>query len=145
MKNSTSFQFSTFVFLGLLLLTTSCKEDRVTEEMTDSYEVEIQIISPNEGQTITAGQEFRVEVEYTRNGNLIHNILVEIVDTSNNRVERLVERHAHVQGEFTFKQEGIVMNEAGTYKVRAMTVDIDETDILGSSENNMVERTFSIQ
>ena len=145
MKNIKSFQFSTFVFLGLLLLTTSCKEDRVTEEMTDSYEVEIQIISPSEGQTITAGQEFTVEVEYTRNGNLIHNILVEIVDTSNNRVERLVERHAHVQGEFTFKQEGIVMNEAGTYKVRAMTVDIDETDILGSLENNMVEQTFSIQ
>lgn len=145
MRNFKSLQLLTIAFLGMLLMTTSCKEDRSTEEMTDSYEVAIQIISPDEGQTITAGQEFTVEIEYSRSGNLIHNVLVEIVDSSNNRIERLVERHAHVQGEFTFKQEGIVMNEAGTYKVRAMTVDIDETDILGSSENNMVERTFSIQ
>ena len=128
----------------------ACGED--TAVLTEpAYEVNVAIISPDNGTAFAAGESFTVEVDYERNNNIIHNIKVEILDETGNSVKKLVERHAHVPNSFTYKEEDIIMNQAGTYIIRAQTTDLDlDGDGQGVSNedadlNNMVEHTIIIQ
>lgn len=147
MKN---FKFMPVLGLSLLCLTvfiSSCNKDGDRTVDTD-YQVNVEIVSPSTDATIAAGDPFTVEVDYSREGQLIHNISIEIVDANGAMVEKLVERHAHVADEFTFKQEGIVINQAGNYKVRAMTTDLhtgEEEHEESEEDNNLVEQNFVIQ
>ena len=138
-------------FLAIAFLTTSCGEDRDADEAT-AYIVDVEIISPADNSTMAVAENFTVEVDYTRKENTIHNIKIEIVDMAGNQVMNLVERHAHVPNEFTFKMENITIDQAGTYILRAATTDLHiEGDGGGNGNgngndvNNVVEHTIIIQ
>lgn len=134
-------------FLAVAFLTTSCGEDRATDEAT-AYIVDVEIISPTDNSTMAVDENFTVEVDYTRKENTIHNIKIEIVDMAGNQVMNLVERHAHVPNEFTFKMDNISISQAGTYILRAATTDLHIEGDGGGEEHdadNMVEHTITIQ
>lgn len=148
MKN---YQLLFFNFLMLTLFTTSCGEDRAVEENV-AYEVEVEIISPADNSTFAIGETFEVEVDYARAENTIHNVKVEILDAAGNQVMNLVERHAHVANEFTFKMDAVKIDQAGTYTIRAATTDLQDdegaqsgNDGHDSEERNLVEHTINIQ
>lgn len=147
MKNWKSFSTLLLALLTVIFLVTSCGEDRAIEENV-SYDVDVAIISPANNAQMSVGEAFNVEVDYARNENIIHNIKVEIVDMDGNQILNLVERHAHVANEFTFNAENIVIDEAGTYLVRASTTDLldgDEHTDGDGDENNLVEHTITVQ
>jgi len=157
MKNwkSLPLLFIALIAIGCL---TSCGEDRAVEAAVEGYEVDVAIVSPNNNALMAVGENFNVEVDFARNENIIHNIKVEIVDMNGNQIENLVERHAHVANEFTFTADGIKIDQAGTYLVRASTTDFhvgDEGEEHGEGaghgegevkeENNLVEHTITVQ
>ena len=112
---------------GLILIFlfgyTACGEE-ATVEVVD-YRVELTIVSPLSNATYEVNEPFRVEVDYQRSDNqLIHNIKVEIVDADGMTVQRLVERHAHVAGTFTFTSDPLSIATPGVYTVRAETTDL---------------------
>ncbi len=146
MKNWKSLQLLLLVILTVACLNTSCKEDRKVDEAV-SYEVDVDIVSPANNAQMVVDEAFNVEVDYTRAENTIHNIKVEIVDNNGNQIQKLVERHAHVANEFTFKAENIKIDQAGTYLIRASTTDLEDGAGEGQddSENNLVEHTIIIQ
>jgi len=152
MKFWKSFPLLFTMLLAITFLATSCGEDRAIEEET-AYVVDVEIISPANNSTMAINENFTVEVDYTRKENTIHNIKVEIVDMAGNQVMNLVERHAHVANEFTFKVDNISISQAGTYTLRAATTDLHiDGDEHGSgdenghdTDNNLVEHTIIIQ
>lgn len=150
LKNWKSIPILFFALIAVASLSTSCGEDRAIDEAV-SYEVDVAIISPANNAQMAAGEAFNVEVEYTRKENTIHNIKVEIVDMNGNQIQKLVERHAHVANEFTFKMEAIKIDQAGTYLVRASTTDLDSDGEEHQGEgndddkNNLVEHTITIK
>ena len=155
MKNWKSLPLLFAILLGITFLATSCGEDRAIEEET-AYVVDVEIISPANNSTMAVGEDFNVEVDYTRNENIIHNIKVEIIDMDGNQVMNLVEQHAHVANEFTFKVENIIIDQAGTYILRAATTDLHtgedgdshghgSGDGDGQDADNLVEHTIIVQ
>ena len=147
MKNLKSLPGLLLALLSIACLSASCGDDRDAVE-NESYQVDVVIISPDNNAQMAVDENFNVEVDYARNGNTIHNIKVEIVDLNGNQIQKLVERHAHVANEFTFKMEDIKIDQAGTYLVRASTTDLEaegHTDGGDTNENNLVEHTITIQ
>ncbi len=154
MKNWKSTPLLFMTLIAITCFTVSCSEDQVAEETATEYVVDVEIISPANNATMTAGENFNVEVDYARQENIIHNIKVEILDTDGNQVMNLVERHAHVPNEFTFSAENIAIDQPGTYTLRAATTDLhlgDDGHEHGASDGdahdkeNMVEHTFVVQ
>jgi len=151
MKNWKSPPLLVLALITIICFAISCGEDRAVEENV-AYVVEVEIITPANNTTLTTGENFNVEVDYTRKDNTIHNIKVEILDAAGNQVIKLVEQHAHVANEFTFKAENISISEAGTYTLRAATTDLhtegdgnEPSNGDGHEEANLVEHTIIIQ
>jgi len=150
MKNWKSLPVLLLTLLTIACLNTSCKEDRAVIE-NENYEVDVAIISPDNNAIMSVGENFNVEVDYARNGNTIHNIKVEILDMNGNLVQKLVERHAHVANEFTFKMDDIKIDQMGTYIVRASSTDLHDGEgenqhgAGNEDHNNRTEHTFTIQ
>ncbi|MEM1123902.1 MAG: hypothetical protein AAGJ18_25920 [Bacteroidota bacterium] len=155
MKKLKSSNLLFFARLLMAIFTMGCGEDREVVENTD-YVVDIEIVSPANNATLNVGESFNVEVDYARAENIIHNIKVEILDANGEQVQKLVERHAHVANEFTFKMEDIQIDQAGTYTVRAATTDLHDGEH-GEGEHsshesgghdkmeNVVEHTITVQ
>lgn len=140
-----------FAFFVIAFCIISCGEDREAEENV-AYVVDIEIISPANNATMAVGEDFKVEVDYTRKENTIHNVKVEIVDSQGVTVHNLVERHAHVANEFTFQSEAVSIGQAGTYFVRASSTDLHIEGANDSHESgdghdadNMVEHVLVVQ
>lgn len=143
MKNWTSLLL---LFVGLTAITclsVSCGDKDSVEDV--DYIVNVAIITPNNNASFSSGESFTVEVDYKRSGNLVHNVKVEIIDASGNTVTNLVDRHAHVADAFTFKQDNVVLNSAGTYTIRASTTDLVENGESNNDSKNMVEHTIVVQ
>ncbi len=132
------------ILFALAIFNTSCKEDRSIEE-NESYIVDVEIVSPTNNATMAVEETFDVVVDYARQENTIHNIKVEIMDAEGNQVAKLVERHAHVANEFTFKAENVQIDHPGTYTIRAATTDLDNGDGENNDVKNLVEHTITIQ
>ena len=115
-----------FVLLTISCFMTSCGEDREAVE-NGEYVVAVEIVSPANNATLTAGETFKVEVDYARNEDIVHNVKVEIMNEDGNVVKSLVNKHAHVANEFTFIDEAVTIDQTGTYIVRASTTDLDAT------------------
>lgn len=145
MKNWKSLPVLLLTLFSITFLNISCKENREVVDAV-SYEVDVAIISPANNAQITIGEPFIVEVDFTREENTIHNIKVEILDVDGNQIQKLVERHAHIANEFTFKMEDIKIDQAGTFLVRASTTDLqDGTGEEDDDGNNLVEHTITVQ
>jgi len=154
MKNLKSLFLLSMMLLTLSMFTTSCGDDERVVEENATYEVTIEIVSPANNATLAVGETFNVEVDYARADNIIHNIKVEILDADGNQMMNLVERHAHVANEFTFKVEDLKIDQAGTYIVRAATTDLHDGDgEHGSTDGgghdgdskNLAEHTITVQ
>ncbi len=143
MKNWKSYPVLLAAFFAISLGLISCGEDRAAAENV-AYIVDVEIITPANNATVAIGENFRVEVDYARKDNTIHNIKVEIVDIQGVTVHKLVERHAHVANEFTFQSEVVSIGQAGTYLVRASSTDLDVADD-GVEGDNMVEHVLVVQ
>lgn len=155
MKNWKSLPLAIAVLMTLTCGLVSCGEEGIVED-TAAYIVDVEIISPADNVTMSINENFTVEVDYARQENIIHNIKVEILDGEGNQVMNLVERHAHVANEFTFKAENIAIDQPGTYTLRATTTDLHlegEGDSHGSdgansdehNKENTVEHTIVVQ
>lgn len=107
---------SLFLF-SVLLLSTSCDKD----EQEDSYLVTIDIDAPN---TVNKGAPFSVEVAYTRDNDIIHNVKVEILNENGHSMTKLIEQHVHEANAYTFKKDDIIIEEVGTYTLRAFSSDL---------------------
>jgi len=157
MKNWKSSNLLFLALFSMLLVYTSCGDEDGLEDA--DYRVEVQIVVPEDGAQIMKDVPFTVEVAYTRDNDLIHNVSVDILNANGHSVKKLVEKHAHEKNNFTFKEEGITLEAAGTYTLRAMTTDMHDGDAAhgasgehGSAEHstalgdehNMVEHTFTV-
>ena len=158
MKNWKSPNLLCLAFFSLFVVASGCDKDDGTENA--DYRVEVQIVAPENGAQIATNTPFSVEVAYTRDNDIIHNVLVEIINENGHTVKKLVEKHAHEANAFTFKEAGVTLTEAGTYKLRAMTTDMHsgeaghgeggehstaEHSEASGAEHNMVEHTFTVQ
>lgn len=148
MKNGKLPPLLLIIFFAISFSIISCGEDREAEENA-AYIVDVEIITPTNNATMTVGEDFKVEVDYARKDNTIHNIKVEIVDIQGVTVYNLVERHAHVANEFTFQSEAVSIGQTGTYFVRASSTDLEvegDNDNQGSGDaDNMVEHVLVVQ
>lgn len=150
MKNWRLHPILLMVFLAISFSSISCGEDREAEENA-AYIVDVEIITPTNNATMAVGENFRVEVDYARKENTIHNVKVEIVDIQGVPVYNLVEKHAHVANEFTFQSDAISIGQAGTYFVRASSTDLeiegdnDNHDGTDGEEDNIVEHVLVVE
>ena len=158
MKNWKSPNLLYLAFFSLFVVASSCDKDDGDEDA--DYRVAVQIVAPENGAQIATNTPFSVEVAYTIDNDIIHNVLVEIVDETGHTVKKLVEKHAHEANAFTFKEAAVILTEAGTYKLRAMTTDMHsgeaghgesgehstaEHNAASGAEHNMIEHTFMVR
>jgi len=109
----------TLVLLSSLIISIGCKKDG-----EENYFVTIDIITPENGTVLQKSEPFSVEVDYARAGDIIHNIKIEILNADGHSMMKLVERHVHEADNFKFTQDNIVIEQAGTYTLRALSTDM---------------------
>jgi len=140
-----------------LLFWTGCKK-----ESLDSYLVSIEIEAP---ATAKIGEPFEVTVNYARDNDIIHNVLIEILNEHGHQSMKLEERHVHESNTYSFTQADIVLDKAGTYTLRAFSSDMHDgethsgehggehmeemdghdSDATSDDKHNTVEHTIVIQ
>ena len=105
------------LLVGICLISSCDKED-------DDYMVAIDILAPTENAVVTTNEAFTVEVDLFREGDIIHNVAIMIVDSAGNHIQKLEERHVHEADQYTFKKEDVVIAEAGIYRVMVVSTDL---------------------
>jgi hypothetical protein len=144
MKNLMTSKFFLLIIGSIMLWSIACKKENTGEEETP-YTVNIAIKSPANNAEIAVGSTFTVEVEYTRDQNIIHNILVEVLKEDGSSLTKLVDRHAHVPNSFTFKDDNVNISQAGTYKIRALSTDLVDNGNTDNNKKNRVEHTIVVK
>ena len=92
------------------------------------YKVNIDIVKPGENTIIDVDTDMEVEVTYTHetHGEIIHNVLIDIVDSDGNQVAKLLEEHVHSDMPYTYSNAAAWKTTTpGTYTLRAMTTDFE--------------------
>ncbi|MEO0776762.1 MAG: hypothetical protein AAFW73_25630 [Bacteroidota bacterium] len=108
----------------------------------DDYKVTVDIVSPAENVVMAASAAMEVEITFTHEtpGEVIHNIRVDVIDASDNVVATLFDDHVHTDQPYTFrKSDALAPDQAGTYRLRAMTTDMTDENM------NMMMRAFTVQ
>ncbi len=124
MKNLQKLSFL-LLLMSSLFVFTACDDDNDDMQMEEStYEVSVAIVAPTEGATVQAGEAFNVRVEYTRQDDIIHNVQVDILDSRDTVVQTLISEHIHTEDTYVFEKNDVIINEAATYRLRAMTTDM---------------------
>ena len=132
MKNTI---FALFL-LGSLLTIGSCHNH---DDEDATYEVAINILQPSADKTFAVGAFMPIEVTFSRPNEVIHNVLIQVLDANNVVVETLLEKHAHVTGSFTYNEtNGFKPTKAGTLKLKAQTTDENKL------QPNIKEFTFTV-
>jgi len=158
MKNLQKLSFLLLLTLSGVLVFTACEDDDDDMQMEEStYEVNVAIAAPAEGATVQAGEAFNVRVEYSRQDDIIHNVQIDILDTRDTVVQTLISEHIHTENTYIFEKSDVVINDTGTYKLRAMTTDMHSgghgEDMHGGGHNhddshnakNMKVHTFTVE
>ena len=122
----------------LLFVFFACNKDERTPD--ESYIVEIDIIQPEENAAISVGDNLPIEVRFSRpNNQIIHNVLIEILDSDGAVIRTIRNKHEHVNGEVTFKQnDAFTANETGRF-----TLKVETTNFEGEEPNDAI-RSFSV-
>ena len=114
---SLKYFYSGLLTIGLLFWTSCNKEE------LESYLVSIDIDAP---AAVKVGEPFDVTINYERDNDIIHNVLIEIVNEQGHQTMKLEERHVHEANSYSFSQANIVLDNAGTYTLRANTTDLHD-------------------
>lgn len=126
--------------LATSLFFLSCEKDEHQHDEEGPYLVTIEIQSPVPGAIVPAGQPLPVKVVFTRPDNkLIHNIAIQVADMNNQVVATIWAFHVHEPGTYTFETDNYVPQEAGSFKLQAVT-----TDMAGESPN-LKEVSFFVE
>jgi hypothetical protein len=132
-----------FLFaFAISLLSFSCqKDDEHQHDDEGPYLVTIDIQSPTPGAIAPLGQSLPVKVVFDRPGNkAIHNIMIQVADMNNQVVAILWEEvHIHESGPYVFESDNYVPQEAGAFKLQAISTDME-----GGSAN-LKEAGFNVE
>lgn len=110
------------LFLLASLLTIGGCHNHDDEDAT--YEVAINIVQPSGDKAVVVGAFTPVEVTFSRPNEVIHNVLIQVLDANNTVVETLLDKHAHVTGSFNYNEtNGFKPTKIGTFKLKAQTTD----------------------
>ena len=110
------------VLIGSLFTLGSCHNH--DDDETSVYQVAINIVQPSGDKAVVVGAFTPVEVNFSRPNEVIHNVLIQVLDANNAVVETLLDKHAHVTGSFTYNEtNGFKPTKAGTFKLKAQTTD----------------------
>lgn len=116
-----------FLFaLALSLFSQSCQKDDDHDHVDGPYFVTIDIQRPAPGTIAAIDQALPVKVIFTRADNqLIHNITIQVADMNNQVIAKIWEFHVHEPGSYTFESDNYVPAEAGSFKLQAITTDME--------------------
>lgn len=118
----------------------SCEKDEHQHDEEGPYLVTIDIQSPGPGAIAPLGQPLPVKVVFNRpDSKLIHNITIQVADMNNQVVAKIWEFHVHEAAPYTYETDNYVPQEAGSFKLQAVT-----TDMAGESPN-LKEVTFLVE
>lgn len=124
------------ILLGYLFTLGSCHNH---DDEDGLYEVAINIVQPSSGKTVAVNAFMPVEVIFSRPDKVIHNVLIQVLDANNAVVETLLEKHAHVNGTFTYNEtNGYKPTKTGVFKLKAQTTDDNKL------QPNVKEVTFTV-
>ncbi|MDC3210141.1 MAG: hypothetical protein P8M17_10860 [Saprospiraceae bacterium] len=110
----------------LIIVSIGCKEvDEVIDDIP--YAVGISIEQPLANSIININEAMSVKVNFTRDAEeVIHHVKIFIQDSDGNTIETLLEAHAHTAGSFSYENlTAYIPTVAGTYKIRAVSHDMD--------------------
>ncbi len=125
--------FSSF-FIFVVLISCHKHDDDGT-----SYIVDIQIIRPTQGQTSPKNTALPIAVIITReHDQIIHNLKVEVINTTTNKTETVEEKHYHVNGTLNYSTNNYIPNSSGSYTLRITSTNDDKL------EPNTKEVNFTI-
>jgi len=109
------------------------------EEESTAYIVEIQIIRPTQGQTSPKNTALPIAVILTReHDQIIHNLKVEVINTTTNKTEIVEEKHFHVNGTLNYSTNNYIPKSSGSYTLRITSTNDDKL------EPNTKEVNFTI-
>ncbi len=93
--------------------------------MHATYPVTIDIQSPTPDMVATINQPMDVKVVFTHDdGDVIHHVTIVVLDENDNEVATLDSGHKHVEGSYTFDEQGaFTPDTAGNYRVQARTMN----------------------
>ncbi len=130
---------------------TDAGDEEVTQEVNftavhdghhgGDYKVNIDIVKPVASASVAINTALEVEVIYTHetSGELIHNVMIDILDVDGKTVGTLVNEHTHSEA-YTYTQaDAWTPTIAGTYTLRAMTTDANQEN------RNMMMREFKVE
>jgi hypothetical protein len=116
------------MFLFGIFLFSACEKEPEPEPQPDLYLVDITVLSPEENAVLPVNEAFTVKVQFDRDNNTIHNILIEIRDQEEVVVEKVIDAHVHIENTFTYEKE-VILSDPGLYTLVALTSDHGEQAI----------------
>lgn len=130
-----------FLFaLATSLFFLSCEKDEHQHDEEGPYLVTIDIQSPGPGAIVPVGQPLPVKVVFNRpDDQLIHNIVIQVADMNNQVVATIWAFHVHEPGTYIYESNNYAPQEAGSFKLQAVT-----TDMAGESPN-LKEVVFNVE
>lgn len=120
----------------LLLILLSCHKH---DDENTTYIVDIQIVRPTPGQTSSKNAVLPIAAIITReHDQVIHNVKVEVINTSNNTTEIIEEKHFHTSGSVNYSTNNYIPKTSGSYTLRITSTNDDKL------EPNTKEVNFTI-
>jgi hypothetical protein len=117
------FRFLVLCVSYLAFFTLSCHKHTV--DTAPTYVATISVAQPTEGQLVTRHQNLPVSITIERTNNqTIHNVLMEVLDNSDNVMNTIVNTHAHVNGKYSYENAAAHhAPTAGNFKLRITTTN----------------------
>lgn len=131
--------FLLVIALGLVQF--SCKKDNDHDHNDENYHVNIEIEAPIANATVNVNEAMPVIVKFSRGAEeIIHHILIEILDSNNNVVKTIAQEHVHVAGNYTFSNGSAwTPTTAGSYIIKVGSHDMED------HATDPVEANFTVQ